>query len=256
MSQVKRAAHLQLIGLILTILCGAVALRTLPIPAYIASAQHAIGSMETWGLVLYPALYATCNLLLLPGGIIAIGSGLFFGLWAGFLVNLTGNVAAAAIAFTLSRKLGRRRIEHRIFRHEKWASLDSLIARDGWKIIFLSQLHPLFPTSLLNYLYGITRIPFRTCILWIALGQAPGLFLYAYLGTLAQFGLRIWRGESHPHGYEYAVWVGGLVVTVAITVGLGRIALRILGEAELAAQNAPVESAVQTDIVANVHLTE
>ena len=36
--------------------------------------------------------------------------------------------------------------------------------RDGWKLILLSQLHPLFPSSLMNYLYGLTKIRFRTCM--------------------------------------------------------------------------------------------
>jgi uncharacterized membrane protein YdjX (TVP38/TMEM64 family) len=64
------------------------------------------------------------------------------------------------------------------------------------ELILLSQLHPLFPTSLMNYLYGLARIRLRTCLLWIAVGQAPGLFLYAYLGGLGQLGLRIARGET------------------------------------------------------------
>jgi len=109
--------------------------------------------------------------------------------------------------------------------------VDAAIARDGWKIIFLSQVHPLFPTSLLNYLYGVTRIRFRTCMLWVALGQAPGLFLYAYLGTLAQHGLRIWQGKSHPQTWEYLTWIGGLLLTLAVTTALARIALRVLAEA-------------------------
>jgi uncharacterized membrane protein YdjX (TVP38/TMEM64 family) len=123
-----------------------------------------------------------------------------------------------------------------MLRHEKWAALDEAIGREGWKIIFLSQIHPLFPTSLLNYLYGVTRIRFGVCLLWIALGQAPGLFLYAYLGTLAQLGLRLWRGQSHPLFHEYVIWIGGLVLTIAVTTALGRIALRLLAEAEKTAQ--------------------
>jgi uncharacterized membrane protein YdjX (TVP38/TMEM64 family) len=102
--------------------------------------------------------------------------------------------------------------------------------REGWKLILLSQLHPLFPSSLMNYLYGLTKIRFRTCMVWIAIGQAPGLFLYAYLGTLGQLGLRLARGETHPRAYEYWVWGGGLLVSLAILALVGRIALRVLRE--------------------------
>jgi uncharacterized membrane protein YdjX (TVP38/TMEM64 family) len=206
---------------------------------YITHAQRKMGEMQLWGGLLYPLFYALCNVLLLPAGVLAIGSGLFFGLWWGFFLNLGGNLAGAAVAFVISRKLGRHWVERKFFRHRKWAALDGAIARDGWRIIFLSQLHPLFPTSLLNYLYGVTRIPFRTCMLWIALGQAPGLFLYAYLGTLAQLGIRLWRGATDPRPLEYVLWIGGLALTLGVTIALARLALRLLAEAEQAVKPVP-----------------
>jgi uncharacterized membrane protein YdjX (TVP38/TMEM64 family) len=109
------------------------------------------------------------------------------------------------------------------------------VEREGWKIILLSQLHPLFPTSLLNYLYGLTRIRFRTCMLWVAIGQAPGLFLYTYLGTLGQLGLNLVRGRTHPHPIEYLIWLGGFATAALVLMYLGRIALRLLQEAQASA---------------------
>lgn len=230
MSKIKRVLYFQFAGGTL-LLAGLVwACRVYPVMGYIVELQRRVGAMEFWGAVLYPMLFAACNVLLLPGGVLAIGSGLCFGLWWGFFLNLAGNTGGAAVAFFLSRHLGRGWVAKKFLRQPKWAALDSAIARDGWKIIFLSQVHPLFPTSLLNYLYGVTRIRFRTCLLWVALGQAPGLFLYAYLGTLAQHGLKIWQGKSHPQTWEYGVWVGGLVVSFAVTAALARLALRVLGE--------------------------
>jgi hypothetical protein len=69
-------------------------------------------------------------------------------------------------------------------------------------------------------------------MLWIAIGQAPGAFLYAYLGTLAQRGLRMLRGQSHPRPIEYFLWIGGLLLAVVVTTLLSRLALRLLAEAE------------------------
>jgi len=235
----KRALYLQLGGLVLATLVLAAAGSFLPVADYLTQAQHRLGAMPLWGGVLYPLLYAACNVLLLPGGVLAIGSGLFFGLWWGFALNLAGNVLGAAIAFLLARKLGRGWVARKFLAQPKWAALDQAITREGARIIFLSQVHPLFPTSLLNYLYGITRIRFGPCMLWIALGQSPGLFLYAYLGTLGQFGLRLARGTSHPAPHEYVLWIGGLLVTLVITTLLARIALRTLAAAETAGQ-APV----------------
>ena len=232
MSQIKRALLLQLCGIVIVLAVLACLGRSHPIAQSLAHAQQRIGAMEFWGGVLYPLLYAACNVLLLPGGVLAIGSGFFFGLWWGSFLNIAGNVTGAAVAFLISRKLGRQWVSAKFLKHQKWAALDEAIARDGWKIIFLSQVHPLFPSSLLNYLYGVTRIRFGTCMLWITLGQAPGLFLYAYLGTLGQYGLRLLRGKSHPQTIEYVIWIGGFVVAVVVTVALARIALRLLAEIE------------------------
>jgi uncharacterized membrane protein YdjX (TVP38/TMEM64 family) len=134
------------------------------------------------------------------------------------------------VSFLLARRLGRGWVARKFLRHRQWAALDEAIAREGWKIIFLSQVHPLFPTSLLNYLYGITRIRFGPCLLWIALGQAPGLFLYAYLGTLAQFGIRHARDGTRPEALETLLWIGGLLFTALVTVLLARLAMRLLAE--------------------------
>ena len=193
--------------------------------------QQRIGAMEWWGALLYPLLVAACNLMLLPGSILTLGSGLFFGLWWGSFLVLCGNVLGAAIAFGIGRLLGRAWVEKRILKREKWARLDEAISREGWKIVFLSQVHPFFPTSLLNYFYGVTRVRFRTCMLWIALAQFPGIFLYAYLGTLAQLGIKLFEHKNHPHPHEYVIWIGGLALTALVTAGIGRIALRMLGEA-------------------------
>jgi len=155
---------------------------------------------------------------------------------------LVGNVSGAAIAFFLSRIAGRRWFGRKLMRSSTYEVIEPAVRREGWKIILLSQLHPLFPTSLLNYLYGLTTIRFRTCMLWVAIGQAPGLFLYAYLGTLGQLGLNLFRGKTHPHPIEYVIWGLGFVSLVVLIWLLGRIALRLLEKTEVEVEKEPVES--------------
>jgi uncharacterized membrane protein YdjX (TVP38/TMEM64 family) len=204
-----------------------------PIADWIASAQQQIMHWGVWSAIWYPLLYACCNVLLLPGGILSIGGGFFFGLWWGFLIILIGNVSGAAIAFFISRLVGQRWFGRKLMGSSTYGVIEPAVRREGWKIILLSQLHPLFPTSLLNYLYGLTTIRFRTCMLWVALGQAPGLFLYAYLGTLGQLGLNLFRGKTHPRPVEYVIWSLGFVSLVALIWILGRIALRLLERTEI-----------------------
>ncbi len=257
MLQVRRAVFVQVGGLLL-VTVGLFALsRIFPLADVLASVQERVMHWGAWSAICYPLLYACCNVLLLPGGFLSIGGGFFFGLWWGFLITLVGNVGGAAMSFFISRWIGRRWLHRKLMRNPTLEALEPAVEREGWKIILLSQLHPLFPTSLLNYLYGLTRIRFRTCMLWVAIGQAPGLFLYAYLGTLGQLGLNLVRGKSHPRVVEYFVWGGGLAFSVIVLVLLGRIALRLLQEAEEGARaKQDHECVTATDLYEDKELSE
>ena len=201
-----------------------------PVLNWIGDARKHIESLGLWSGIVYPIAYAICNVLLLPGGILSVGGGFLFGLWWGFLIVLVGNLLGAAAAFCIARWLGRRRIEKLIHNSRRLGLIDRAIERHGWKIVVLSQLNPLAPSSLLNYLYGLTRVPLHRGLMWVALGQIPGLFLYAFIGTLGQFGIEMARGTKQPALHDYLVWGSGFILTICTTYLLGRLAKRILTE--------------------------
>lgn len=244
MIRIRRAIVLQIVGLLVFAIALFVLNRRFPLVEILASVQQNVMQWGIWSALWYPILYACCNVLLLPGGALSVGAGFFFGLWWGFFIALAGNVSGAAIAFYISRSLGRNWLKRKLFRNRTFIALEPAIEKEGWKIILLSQLHPLFPTSLLNYLYGLTKIRFRTCMLWVAIGQAPGLFLYSYLGTLGQLGLNLARGKTHPRAIEYWVWLGGFVTASIVLILLGQIALRLLKTAQNAHPDRPGDNRI------------
>jgi uncharacterized membrane protein YdjX (TVP38/TMEM64 family) len=228
MSQIRRAICWQLGALLIAIVLIAVISQFFPIVDLIEAIQGRVMGWGAWGAVCYPLLFAACNILLLPGGVLAVGGGFFFGLWWGLLVVFTGNLIGAAISFASSRWVARQWFRRKLSKSPTFRALEPAVERESWKIILLSQLHPLFPTSLLNYLYGLTRIRFGTYMLWASIGRAPGLFLYVYVGTLGQLGLRLMRGRSQPRVIEYWTWGGAFVTTALLMFILGRIAYRAI----------------------------
>ena len=222
----RRAFYAQLAGFGVFIAAIALLARFFDLLGLILSAQHAVLSWGEWSGVCYPFLFAACNLLLLPGGILCVGSGLFFGLWWGFFLVMIGNIISAAISFALSRWILHRFFQRWLSSNRSVASLGPVVEREGWKIILLSQLHPLFPTSLINYFYGLTSVRFRTYMLWTTVGRAPGLFVYVYFGTLGQYGLNLVTGKSHPRVIEYWTWGGLFVVTCLILALISRVAFK------------------------------
>src|SRR5713101_2684256 len=228
MPKVSRAICWQVGALVIAIVLAIVLSRFLPIVGFIETSQQRVMSWGAWGAVCYPLLFALCNILLLPGGILAVGGGFFFGLWWGFLIVFAGNVVATAISFALSRSIARRWFQRKLSGNPTIRALGPAVERESWKIILLSQLHPLFPTSLLNYFYGLTRIRFGSYMLWASIGRIPGIFLYAYVGTLGQFAVRIMRGQNYPRMIEYWIWGGAFVTTALLLVVLGRVAYRAI----------------------------
>ncbi len=226
----RSALRIQYGGLALAALFVAWLAWKFPILSWIGHAQRWVQSLGPASIVAYPVLYALCNVLLLPAGVLVVGAGFFFGLWAGFVIVLLGNLIGAALAFGISRTLARKWVERKMLANARWQAMDEVIGEKGGRIVFLSQLHPLFPTSLLNYFYGITRLPFWSCMGWIALGQLPGIFFYVYLGTVGQYGVQMLHEKSRFQLGESGLWLAGLFAALAITIALARLSVKLLHE--------------------------
>src|SRR5207248_5270763 len=228
MSRVSRAICYQVGALVLAIALGIALSRFIPVVNFIEALQQRVMNWGAWAAICYPLLFALCNILLLPGGILAVGGGFSFGLWWGFVIVFVGNVVATAISFALSRSIARGWFQRKLSGNPTLRSLGPAVERESWKIILLSQLHPLFPTSLLNYFYGVTRIQFSTYMLWATVGRVPGLFLYCYIGTLGQLTVRVMRGRSYPRMVECWIWGGAFVTTVLLLAVLVCVAYRVI----------------------------
>ncbi|MEY2544336.1 MAG: hypothetical protein QOE81_1797 [Verrucomicrobiota bacterium] len=232
MLEARRAVYLQVATFIIVIASLLLLSHFFPVIDFVVALQRRVLGLGAWSAICYPLLLAGCNVLLLPGGILCVGAGFFFGLWWGFFIVLLGNSIAAAVSFAISRGLGVRWLQRRRAATPLLSILEKAVERDARKIIFLTQLHPLFPTSLLNYLYGLTQIRFRSYMFWTTVGRAPGLFLYTYLGTLGQFGLNLALGKTHPRVVEYWMWGGAFVITALLFVLLTRVAVNVVRQSD------------------------
>src|SRR5207244_4928944 len=228
MLRIRRVIFWQAIAVAFAIALAIALSHFFPVVTFVDALRERVMDWGAWAGIFYPLLFAACNILLLPGGFLAVGGGFFFGLWWGFLIVFAGNIISTAISFALSRFVAKRWFRRKLLANPTLMALGPAVRRESWKIVLLSQLHPLFPTSLLNYFYGLTRIRFRTYMLCASIGRMPGLFLYAYVGTVGQLGLRTMRGKSQPHLIEYWKRGGAFLTTALLLLVLGRIASRVV----------------------------
>ena len=179
-----------------------------------------------WGQILFVLIYVAATVLLIPGSALGLGAGALFGVVRGSVLVSLGSTLGATCAFLLGRYLARDWVVKKIAGRASFAAIDRAVANEGWKIVFLTRLSPVFPFTLLNYAFGLTRVSLRDYVLASWIGMMPGTIMYVYLGSLARAGVA--GHERTPT--EWALYGTGLLATVAVVVIVTRIARRALAK--------------------------
>lgn len=204
----------------------------LPVTTWLVTVVEWIRGQGAAGPALFAATYVIAAVLLLPGSVLTIGGGFAYGpLWGLALVSPVSVVAATA-AFVLGRTVARDWIMRRLGKDPRLAAIDAAVGHNGFKIVLLLRLSPLFPFNALNYLLGLTRVRLRDFVLGSWLGMLPGTALYVYIGSLVTSASELASGARPSTGFAgQALLVAGLAATLAVTIILTRIARRALQRA-------------------------
>ncbi len=198
--------------------------------------QHALTWVESLGSIApiaFIVLYNLATILLIPGSVLTLGSGVLFGLWWGSLYVFFAATLGATLAFWIGRNLARNWVSQKMSRYPKFEAIDTAVAQEGFKIVLLTRLSPLFPFNLLNYAFGITQVSLKDYVLG-SVGMIPGTILYVYIGSLvgsvAQLGMKGPTLDPQTQMLQWATKIVGFIATIAVTVYITRIAKKALDE--------------------------
>ena len=217
----SRKLALGLAGLLLLLGLG----RILPLSAWLQALVLWLGRSGLWGAVAFGTLYAVVAGLGFPALPLTLAAGVVYGPWWGTLLVSPASTAGAALAFLLGRGLLRDWVKERARRNPSLAALDSAVAAEGWRLVALLRLSPLFPFNLLNLSLGATRLPLGPYVVasWVAM--LPGTFLYVSLGAATGKATGLSRsGGADPWMLGLGI-AATLVLTWRVAV-LARQALR------------------------------
>jgi pyruvate/2-oxoglutarate dehydrogenase complex dihydrolipoamide dehydrogenase (E3) component/uncharacterized membrane protein YdjX (TVP38/TMEM64 family) len=212
----------------------------LPIREWFMQFESYVRSLGAIGPVVVVVAYILCTVLFVPGSAITIGSGTLFGLTTGFIVVVLGANLGALCAFFLARGFLREKVATWAAANPKFRSLDQAIGRQGFKMVLLTRLSPVFPFVLLNYLLGLTAVRPGAYALANLLGMLPATFLFVYIGAAARDAI---AGQMDVSAgvYQQILKYVGLAATVAVVVFVTRIARKALREAEQAQEGSDVK---------------
>src|SRR5262245_42061243 len=113
-----------------------------------------IGKLGPLGPVIFVGLYVIATVFFIPGSVLTLGAGAVFGVALGSVsVSMAATLGATA-AFLVGRYLARDVIARKVEQNEKFATIDRAVAHEGWKIVLLTRLSPVFTLTLMNTAFG------------------------------------------------------------------------------------------------------
>ncbi|MEO8505729.1 MAG: TVP38/TMEM64 family protein [Acidobacteriota bacterium] len=185
-----------------------------------------VGQLGPWGPIIFIGLYIVATVLFIPGSALTLGAGAIFGVaWGSVYVSI-GSTLGATAAFLVGRYVARDAIARKIEGNERFAAIDKAVANEGWKIVGLTRLSPVFPFTLLNYAFGVTRVKLGPFVLASWIGMMPGTVMFVYIGSLAKAA----TGDHVRTTGEWVLYGVGLLATVVVTIFVTRIAKQALAK--------------------------
>lgn len=182
----------------------------LPVQTWLEAVKDWLISLGVWAAPAFVLIYLLFTILGLPNIILILIAGTLFGLLKGVISVSIADTLGAIACFFIGRTIARKRIKRWISKHPKFANLDQAVNQKGWKILLLTRLSPLMPSSVLNYGFSCTKVNFWQYCFFSWLGMLPVIILYVYMGA---FGSFLIQGELTPG--KLALQSGGLIFTVA-----------------------------------------
>ncbi|MCA1583477.1 MAG: TVP38/TMEM64 family protein [Acidobacteria bacterium] len=180
------------------------------------------------GAAVFLLAYIVSTVLGLPGSILTLAAGFAYGPVWGLAIASPASVAGATCAFLLGRTLLHDWAVRRVGESARIRTIDAAVAREGFKLVLLLRLSPLFPFNVLNYALSLSRVRLSTYVVASFLGMLPGTAMYVYLGSLAPAAAELSSASEGGGPARTALYAAGLVATIAVVIVGTRAAKRAL----------------------------
>ena len=177
--------------------------------------------------LIFLGIYAIAPSLFLPSIPLTLAAGFFWGPVWGVVFAISGATIGACLPFFLARYLFQDAIKAKTS-PERWEWIQDKVRQHGWKAVAFTRLIPVFPFNLLNYLFGLTPIPFHQYLGSTFIFMLPACIAFVAFGnSLSELIMR---------GNVRGVVIGVVIAIIAFLLPVAlRPFFRKIGENETAA---------------------
>jgi uncharacterized membrane protein YdjX (TVP38/TMEM64 family) len=129
-----------------------------------------------------------------PFFLIAAANVLVLGFTRGLIINYISACLGAFLAFLFARYLGHAWVERKMARFPKLREFNKKMETEGFFYVLLGRLISFFPSSIINYGGGISKIKLRDFVLATLIGKFPIIFLECIIAHDLQHW-KLYRGR-------------------------------------------------------------
>ncbi len=210
------------------ILIGICAIAFLPIRACLEQLGTWILSLGWKAPFAYIGAYVLCCIFLIPSILLSAGVGPFFGFKMGLILTVVAANLGATVAFLLGRTLLRNRVESWVRVEPRFDAIDAAVEQNGFKIVALLRMSPIFPFTIFNYLLALTRVPYWKYALGTFCGMLPLNAAIIYISCEAAKAAKDLSDAEmkEVNLMRFALRIAGIVMAIIALAVISRIAAR------------------------------
>ncbi len=142
--------------------------------------------LGAWAPAVFVLIWIAACVMMLPGLPIAIAGGLVFGAVWGTVWSTVGANLGACLAFLVGRYAARDMVSGWVEKNKALRKIDEGVRQQGWRMLMITRLVPVFPFNIQNYVYGLTNISFGTYALVSVVCMVPGTIAFNFAAGSAR----------------------------------------------------------------------
>jgi uncharacterized membrane protein YdjX (TVP38/TMEM64 family) len=142
--------------------------------------------LGAWAPAVFILIWIAACVIMLPGLPIAVAGGLVFGAVWGTVWTMVGSNLGACLAFLIGRYAARDMVSGWVEKNKALKKIDDGVRQQGWRMLMITRLVPVFPFNIQNYVYGLTNISFGTYALVSVVCMVPGTIAFNFAAGSAR----------------------------------------------------------------------
>jgi uncharacterized membrane protein YdjX (TVP38/TMEM64 family) len=146
---------------------------------------RSFGALSLVSGLMVTAVFAAAAFVFVPRTVLTLGVGGLYGLPVIPLI-LTGATLGSVLAFLLARYFVAAHVQRWIDRHPSMRTMADAVDTEGWRIVALLRFASPTPSSVQNYVFGVTRIRFWPYAIASLVFTIPQTMFYVYLGSVGR----------------------------------------------------------------------